>query len=117
ASAETRLGPVGTEVAHAFESACTALGEMGHGVETIDLDPGAMLLDCARALICVGIAAIPITNMEWVDPVVREMFREGHKLTAAEYVNLVAVMHNTARTIVEPLHPPPAPPPPTLTPP
>jgi Asp-tRNA(Asn)/Glu-tRNA(Gln) amidotransferase A subunit family amidase len=33
------------------------------------------------------------------------MFREGQKLTAADYVNLVAVMHNTARTIVERLDP------------
>ncbi|MBV8136802.1 MAG: amidase [Deltaproteobacteria bacterium] len=105
AIAETTLGPVDADVAHAFESACTALRELGHSIETIDLDPGAMLLDCARSLICVGIAAIPITNMEWVDPVVREMFREGHKLTAAEYVNLVAAMHNTARTIVERLDP------------
>jgi amidase len=105
AIAETRLGSVDGDVARAFESACTALGEMGHTVETIELDPGAMLLDCARSLICVGIAAIPISNLEWVDPVVREMFREGQKLTAAEYVNLVAVMHNTARTIVERLDP------------
>ena len=105
AIAETSLGPVDGEVAHAFVAACAALRELGHEVETIGLDPGAMLLDCARSLICVGIAAIPITNMEWVDPVVREMFREGQKLTAADYVNLVAVMHNTARTIVERLDP------------
>src|SRR5208282_1034672 len=105
AIAETKLGPVDADVAHAFESACQAMREMGHRVETIALDPGAMLLDCARSLICVGIAAIPVTNIEWVDPVVREMFREGRKLAAGEYVNLVGVMHNTARTIVERLDP------------
>jgi Asp-tRNA(Asn)/Glu-tRNA(Gln) amidotransferase A subunit family amidase len=105
AVAETKLGPVDHDVARAFESACDAMVEMGHSVEAIDLDPGAMLLDCARSLITVGIAAIPIANMEWVDPVVREMFREGQKLSAADYVNLVAVMHNTARKIVEQLDP------------
>src|SRR5579885_744620 len=105
AIAETRLGPVDSDVARAFQSACAAMREMGHEVETIDLDPGAMLLDCARSLICVGIAAIPINNLEWVDPVVREMFHEGRKLSAADYVNLVAVMHNTARSIVEQLDP------------
>jgi amidase/aspartyl-tRNA(Asn)/glutamyl-tRNA(Gln) amidotransferase subunit A len=105
AIAETQLGPVDSDVARAFESACVAMREMGHSVEPIELDPGAMLLECARSLICVGIAAIPITNMEWVDPVVREMFNEGQKLSAAEYVNLVAVMHNTARDIVQRLDP------------
>jgi Asp-tRNA(Asn)/Glu-tRNA(Gln) amidotransferase A subunit family amidase len=74
---------------------------MGHRIETIDLDPGAMLLECARTLICVGIAAIPIANMATVDPVVREMYDHGRKVSAAEYINLVAVMHNTARTIVQ----------------
>jgi len=102
---ETRLGPVDPDVARAFQSSCAAMREMGHEVEIIDLDPGAMLLDCARSLICVGIAAIPINNLEWVDPVVREMFHEGRKLSAADYVNLVAVMHNTARSIVEHLDP------------
>ncbi|MGO9606629.1 MAG: amidase [Candidatus Binataceae bacterium] len=105
AIAETKLGPVDADVARAFESGCQAMREMGHRVETIDLDPGGMLLDCARSLICVGIAAIPVTNMEWVDPVVREMFREGRKLAAGDYVNLVGVMHNTARAIVERLDP------------
>ena len=100
---ETKLGPVNSDVTRAFESACDTMVEMGHSVEAIDLDPGAMLLDCARSLISVGIAAIPIANLEWVDPVVREMFREGQKLSAADYVNLVAVMHNTARKIVEQL--------------
>ena len=105
AIAETKLGPVDSDVARAFEAGCAAMREMGHSVEIIDLDPGAMLLDCARSLICVGIAAIPITNLEWVDPVVREMFYDGKKLSAADYVNLVGVMHNTARTIVERLDP------------
>jgi Asp-tRNA(Asn)/Glu-tRNA(Gln) amidotransferase A subunit family amidase len=103
--ATSKLGEVDSEVAAAFESACAAMGEMGHRVEPIDLDPGAMLVDCARILICVGIAAIPVTNPEWIDPVVREMYEFGRKVSAAEYVNLLATMHNIARAIVERLEP------------
>jgi amidase len=101
----SRLGAVDSEVASAFEKSCATMRELGHQVELIDLDPGAMLLDCARVLICVGIAAIPITNLEWVDPVVRHMYDFGRKVSAAEYVNLVATMHNVAREIVERLDP------------
>jgi amidase len=105
AIAETKLGRVDPDVAASFESACAAMRELGHRVEPVALDPGAMLLDCARSLICVGIAAIPIADLEAVDPVVREMYQRGKKLSAAEYVNLVAVMHNTARAIVQALDP------------
>jgi amidase len=105
AIATSRLGAVDSEVASTFEKSCATMRELGHQVELIDLDPGAMLLDCARVLICVGIAAIPITNLEWVDPVVRHMYDFGRKVSAAEYVNLVATMHNVAREIVERLDP------------
>jgi amidase/aspartyl-tRNA(Asn)/glutamyl-tRNA(Gln) amidotransferase subunit A len=101
AIATSKLGDVDPDVAVAFESSCMALREMGHRVEPLDLDPGAMLVDCARILICVGIAAIPVTNPEWIDPVVREMYEFGRKVSGAEYVNLVATMHNVAREIVE----------------
>lgn len=101
AIATSKLGEVDPDVAVAFESSCIALREMGHRVEPLDLDPGAMLADCARILICVGIAAIPVTNPEWIDPVVREMYEFGRKVSGADYVNLVATMHNVAREIVE----------------
>jgi amidase len=78
---------------------------LGHRVESIDLDPGAMLLDCTRILICVGIAAIPVTNLDLVEPVVREMYEFGRKVSGADYVNLIATMHNIARSIVERLEP------------
>jgi amidase len=100
---ETKLGPVDPDVAASFDSACAAMRELGHRVENVALDPGAMLLDCARSLICVGIAAIPIADLDAVDPVVREMYQHGKRLSAADYVNLVAVMHNTARAIVQAL--------------
>jgi amidase len=103
--ATSRLGEVDSEVAAVFDSACATMREMGHRVEPIDLDPGAMLVECTRILICVGIATIPVTNPEWIDPVVREMYEFGRKVSGADYVNLVATMHNIARTIVERLEP------------
>ncbi|MGH7948390.1 MAG: amidase [Candidatus Binataceae bacterium] len=102
---ESALGRVDPEVAAAFESSCSAFGAMGHSVEPIKLDPGALLLDSARILICVGIAAIPFTHFEWIDPVVRQMIERGLKVTATEYVNLMVTMHNTAREIVWRLDP------------
>ncbi len=103
--ATSKLGEVDPEVATAFESACGTIREMGHRVEPIELDPGAMLVDCTRILICVGIAAIPVVNADSIDPVVREMYEFGRKVSGAEYVNLLATMHNIARTIVERLEP------------
>jgi len=103
--ATSKLGEVDTEVAAAFESACATMRELGHRVEEINLDPGAMLVECTRILICVGIAAIPVANPDWIDPVVREMYEIGRKVSGADYVNLVATMHNIARAIVELLDP------------
>ncbi|MGH7865356.1 MAG: amidase [Candidatus Binataceae bacterium] len=102
---ESALGKVDSEVAAAFESSCAAFGALGHRVEPIKLDPGAMLLDCARILICVGIAAIPFTHIDWIDPVVRRMIERGLKVSATEYVTLMVAMHNTAREIVRRLDP------------
>jgi Asp-tRNA(Asn)/Glu-tRNA(Gln) amidotransferase A subunit family amidase len=103
--ATSKLGDVEPEVAATFDSASATMREMRHRVGPIDLDPGAMLVECTRILICVGIAAIPVTNPEWIDPVVREMYEFGRKVSGADYVNLVATMHNIARTIVERLEP------------
>jgi Asp-tRNA(Asn)/Glu-tRNA(Gln) amidotransferase A subunit family amidase len=103
--ATTKLGEVDPEVAAAFESACEAMREMGHRVEPIELDPGGMLLECTRILICVGIGAIPVTTLESIDPVVREMYEVGRKVSGPDYVNLLATMHNIARAIVQRLEP------------
>jgi amidase len=103
--ATSKLGEVDPDVTAAFESACATMQEMGHRVEPLDLDPGAMLVDCTRILICVGIAAIPVTNPDWIDPVVREMYEFGRKVIGADYVNLLVTMHNIARMIVERLEP------------
>jgi Asp-tRNA(Asn)/Glu-tRNA(Gln) amidotransferase A subunit family amidase len=101
AIATSALGANDPDVTRSFESACQTLTQMGHRIEPIDLDPGAMLVDCARTLICVGIAAIPIADMATVDPVLIEMYEHGRKVSAADYINLIAVMHNTARAIVQ----------------
>lgn len=101
----TALAPIDSDYARAFESACAAFREMGHRVEEIELDPGARMVECARELICVGVAEVPIEHPEWVDPVVAEMIKRGSKISAAEYVNLIGVMHNTAREIVVALNP------------
>jgi Asp-tRNA(Asn)/Glu-tRNA(Gln) amidotransferase A subunit family amidase len=103
--ATSKLGDVDPEVASAFESACASMREMGHRVEPLDLDPGTMLVDCTRVLICVGIAAIPVANPDLIDPVVREMYELGRKVSGADYVNLIVTMHNIARVIVERLEP------------
>src|SRR6266436_1948595 len=103
--ATSKLGEVDPEVAAAFESACGTMREMGHRVEPIGQDPGAMLVECTRILICIGIAAIPVANPDLIEPVVREMYELGRKVRAADYVNLIATMHNIARSIVERLEP------------
>jgi len=99
------LGANDSDVTQSFESACETLSEIGHRLEPIDLDPGAMLLECARTLICVGIAAVPIENLATVDAVVREMYEHGRKVSAADYITLVTAMHNTSRAIVQRLDP------------
>jgi Asp-tRNA(Asn)/Glu-tRNA(Gln) amidotransferase A subunit family amidase len=103
--ATSKLSDVDPEVAAAFDSACATIREMGHRVELIDLDPGAMLVECTRILICVGIAAIPVTDPDLIEPVVREMYEFGRKVSGADHVNLIATMHNIARSIVERLEP------------
>ncbi|HEY2664464.1 MAG TPA: amidase [Candidatus Binataceae bacterium] len=102
---ETAVAPVDPEVTHQFNFACDLLGSLGHELEEMKLDPAAMLLESARKLICVGVAAIPLTDPQSVDPVVQEMMRHGSAVSAGEYVNLVATMHNVAREIVQALAP------------
>jgi len=101
AIATSALGANDPEVTTSFEAACKTISEMAIGSSRSISIPGAMLLECARTLICVGIAAIPIENIATVDRVVREMYEHGRKVSAADYINLVAVMHNTARAIVQ----------------
>jgi Asp-tRNA(Asn)/Glu-tRNA(Gln) amidotransferase A subunit family amidase len=101
----TALAVVEPETLAAFHSACDAFRALGHTVETIKLDPGAALREVARKLIAAGVSSIPLKDTSLVDPAVLAMWQQGRQLSAAEYVNTVARMHNTSRELVRELLP------------
>ncbi len=103
--ASSTVGAVDPEVLAAFESACRAFREMGHSLEPIAIDPAARLVDTAGLIIAAGVSSTPLTNIEWVDPVVRQLYERGVKVSAAEYITNVAAMHNLSREIVQALMP------------
>ena len=88
----------------ALASAAKVFEELGHSVEAVDVDPGARMKDCVMKLIAAGISSAPVEKPELMDPVVRYAWELGRKLSAHEYINTVAVMHNTAREIVQQLN-------------
>jgi amidase len=102
---ESALSPVDPEVLSAFESACDVFREMGHSVEPVKLDPAALLLHHVKKIMCAGLSAIPVTDIELVDPVVRTMYERGLAMTAREYLTAVRMMHNKSREIVHRLGP------------
>jgi len=57
------------------------------------------------ALICAGVGSVPVTDINLVDPVVRELWETGQKMSAAEYIGTVTQMHNMSREIVQELAP------------
>jgi len=54
-------------------------------------------------LINAGIASVPVERPELMDPVVRFAWERGRKLSACDYINMVMVMHNIVREIVQKL--------------
>ena len=102
---ESALGPVDAEVRAALERACGVFRAMGHSVEPIQLDPAKRLVDYTRVAITAGIAAVPIKNPDAMDPVVRQAWEAGRRLSAADYLGAVARMHNASREIVQALAP------------
>jgi amidase len=102
---KTALSPVDPETIAALESAAKALEEMGHHIEPISTDPGARMHDVVMPLICAGVGSVPVPNIELVDPVVRELWEAGQKMSAAQYIGTVTQMHNLAREIVQELAP------------
>ena len=102
---KTALGTVDAETLAALESACVALREMGHSVEPIALDPGAMLGKFARVIVGASCAALNIENPDLLDPVVRGSYEWGAKISAADYIRAVTGMHNASREVVETLMP------------
>jgi len=99
------LGPVDAETLAALESACGVFREMGHRVEPLTLDPGAMLRKHVRVIVGASASALNIPNLELLDPVVRGTYEWGAEISAADYIRAVTGMHNTSREIVHTLMP------------
>ncbi len=102
---QSALGSVNAETLAALESACGAFREMGHSVEPITLDPGAMLGKFARVIVGASVSALNIPNPELLDPVVRGSYDWGAKISAADYIRAVTGMHNTSREVIHALMP------------
>jgi amidase len=103
--ATSALGPVDPDTVAAFASACRVFSDMGHRLEPIDLDPAARLAESFGAVVAANLAAVPFANDELIDPIVRVFVEAGRKMSAGEYVNALAAMHNAAREIVHALVP------------
>src|ERR1700691_34552 len=73
------LGTVDAETLAALESACGVLREMGHSIEPITLDPGAMLGKFVRLIVGASCSEIEIPNPDLLDPMVRPSFEWGAK--------------------------------------
>lgn len=99
------LGTVDAETLAALESACGVFREMGHSIEPITLDPGAMLGKYARVIVGASVSALNIPNPDLLDPVVRGSYEWGAKISAADYIHAVTGMHNTSREIIHTLMP------------
>jgi amidase len=97
------LGPIDRETVGAFEAACSVFADMGHRLEPVDVDPAARLVEPFGAVVAANLAAVPFANDELIDPIVRVFVEAGRKMTAAEYVNTMAQMHNASRQIVQAL--------------
>jgi amidase len=102
---ESAEGKVDSEVKAATESALKAFEGMGHSVEFVKLDPAAMLSAVATVVITAGISSVPIAKSELMDPVVRGSWEAGKKISAADYINGVAQLHNISREIMQKLAP------------
>ncbi|MBI2962189.1 MAG: amidase [Deltaproteobacteria bacterium] len=103
--ATSALGPIDAETVAAFEAACRVFADMGHRLEPVDVDPAARLVEPFGAVVAANLAAVAFANDELIDPIVRVFVEAGRKMTAAEYVNTMARMHNTAREVVQVLVP------------
>jgi amidase len=99
------LGPVEAETLAALESACGAFREMGHSIERLTLDPGAMLGKFARVIVGASVSALNIPNPELLEPAARGTYEWGAKISAADYIRAVTGMHNTSREVIHTLMP------------
>ncbi|MGH7923482.1 MAG: amidase [Candidatus Binatus sp.] len=102
---KSALGTVDAETLGALESACGVYRAMGHTIEPLTLDPGAMLGKYARVIVGASVSALNISNPELLDPVARSSYEWGKKISAADYIRAVTGMHNTSREIIHALMP------------
>jgi amidase len=99
------LGTVEPETLAALESACGVFREMGHSIEPLTLDPGAMLGKYARVIVGASVSALNIPDLDLLEPVVRGSYEWGAKISAADYIRAIAGMHNTSREVIHALMP------------
>jgi len=102
---KTSLAKVDSETLAALDSAARSFEDMGHRVEPISCDPGGRMRDIVMSLICAGVGSVPVNDINLVDPVVRELWEAGQKITAVQYIATVTQMHNMSREIVQELAP------------
>ncbi|HKN00426.1 MAG TPA: amidase [Candidatus Binataceae bacterium] len=102
---ETALGPVDSEMLSALDSACLTFRELGHSVELIKLDPGALLRNFPPIVVCASVGAIEVPKPELLDPVVRPSWTWGRMITATDYLKALTDIHNTSREIIRALAP------------
>ena len=102
---QSALGPVDAETLAALESACGAFREMGHSIERLTIDPGALLVKFARVIVSASVSALNIPNPELLEPAARGTYEWGAKISAADYIRAVTGMHNTAREVIHTLMP------------
>jgi amidase len=101
----SELGPVDAETLAALESACGAFREMGHSIERLTLDPGALLVKFARVIVSASVSALNIPKPELLEPAARGTYEWGAKISAADYIRAVTGMHNTSREVIHTLMP------------
>jgi amidase len=101
---ETAFADVDAETLAAFESSCQTLRSMGHSLEPIKLDL-SVLMEPTSAVAVAGIGSVEVEDPELIDPITRGTWKAGREITAAQYINALAMMHNRAREIVQRLAP------------
>jgi amidase len=111
----TSLSPVAPDMLAAFDSACATFRELGHAVEVIDLDPGAKVRPFPPIVVCADMARIEVANPDLLDPAVKPSWEWGKRISAVEYLNALAGLHEAAREIIVALAPYDAALTPTLT--
>jgi len=102
---KTALGPVDPETLDALDSACATFRELGHSIEEIDLDPGAMLRTFPPIVVCANVGTIEISDPELLDPAMRPSWEWGRRIPAVEYLHALAGLHGVSREIIRTLAP------------